>query len=333
MKRILLTLMSFFWLVVMLFFAIPFPMLIYYAVQDESNRTVAYYEDPVTALTILGLSIVLWAVLFTGYFHNWILNVFIAKRNIEQIKIEGVNRRAEILSAVKNLNTNSKTDSYDLKIAFRNLADTTIVQNTSVTDAKPYERRFEKGKSIDILIDKNMKRIPYFIFANSETRINRTVVGLRVLGWLTFLALVTGYYIYAYLSESQGTGWRFLSFGHPVIVCPIILFVYRFLARLIQKYIGRISEKMRIKFKGMRTTATLIKAAQTGTYINEQPMVRFDLEYRDQKGIQHKNSIKRIVGLLDLDMTKQLHLDIFYLPEAPSVIAFADDLDDLDKLI
>ncbi|SDK55852.1 hypothetical protein SAMN04487898_109128 [Pedobacter sp. ok626] len=330
MKRTFVTIWNSFWLVYLTFFALPFPMIIYYGTQDGSEETHFLEKSPVTALIMLGISVALWCLLFTGYFKNWIGSVFREKRNIEQIKADGVLRKAEILSAEKTAKPYAGIDSYALKLSFKNLADTTVLVNTTVHDAKPYERRFEKGKRVDLLLDQSMKRSPYFIFANAEVRLKIPVLLLKILGWAIFLALVIWYYGYAYADESRGAGWRFLSFGHPLIVCPLILFCYRILARLLKRYIGRVNELILIKFKGRRTSAKLINASQTGVYINEQPQIRFELEYHDNKRQLHRTSLKKTIGLLQLDLTKQEQLDIFYLPEDPSRIALAYDLDELN---
>lgn len=102
---------------------------------------------------------------------------------------------------------------------------------------------------------------------------------------------------------------------------------YRYLLRFIlKKLTGLGDNSVLIKFKGIKTQAKLISVSQTGTYINEQPMMRFELEYTDNKHHIHRNSLKKVVGLLELDVTKQAQIEIFYLPENPNEIAFADDL-------
>ena len=85
----------------MLFFTIPFPMLIYYSVNSEFDVTTLKDKNPWLALAIVSISIILWLIVLIGYFHKWILQIFISKRNIEKLKSGGVSREAKILSAVK----------------------------------------------------------------------------------------------------------------------------------------------------------------------------------------------------------------------------------------
>jgi hypothetical protein len=319
-----------FWMIYMLFFAIPFPILLYYAINSEFDTNTLKDKSPWLALSLVLVSIILWFILFVGYFRKWILQIFITKRNIEQTKAKGISREAKIINATKTSKPGAKLNAYELKLSFKNLADTEITHTTSLIDSKPHERRFEAGKKINIVLNRDMKQPPYFIITTTQVGINIKNIVLIVLGWLTFLALVIGYYIYSYQTESFGMGWRFMSFGHPLIVCPTVLLFYRYLARYIfTKLTGTTDDSAIIKFKGIKTWAKLIKVSQTGTYINEQPMIRFEIEYTDNRHKVHRNNLKKIVGFLELDITKQEQIEIFYLPEDPKKIGFASDLNNI----
>lgn len=315
----------------MLFFAIPFPMLIYYSVNSEFDVNTLKNQNPWLALSILALSIVFWLIVLMGYFYKWILQIFISKRNIERLKTKGISREGKILSAVKTSKPDEKFHTYELELLFKNLTDTEITNKTIITDAKPHQHRFEAGKKINLILNREAKEAPYFIIATTEVGINVAKVLGIILGWLFFVAAVVGYYIYSYRTESYGMGWRFISFGHPLIVCPMVLLFFRYLLKFIySKLTGLNSGSSLIKFKGMKTWAKLIKVSETGTYINDQPMIRFDLEYTDNKHHVHRNSLKKVVGLLELDLTKQEQIEIFYLPENPNQIAFASDLKNIE---
>jgi len=313
-----------FWSLYMFFFAVPFPMILYYNIKNEEG---ADYSGPWLALGVLAASIILWMVLLAGYFYKWILINFIMKRNIARLKKHGIPRTAEILAAERIA---EGSDTYNLTISFKNLVNTEITQKTPVNDGRPEEHRFEVGKKIDILIDQDMKAVPYFMFATSEASIRIMIMTWTVLGWLALTAIIIGYFVFSYHLESSGMGWRFINFYHPLFVCPIVLLGYRLLDRVISSFTGRADEAALIKFKGIRTTAKLLSANQTGTYINEQPMVQFELEFTDEHDKKHKASVKKIVDLLDLNMTRQENIDIFYLKENPQQIAFASDLDEIN---
>ncbi|WP_345146783.1 hypothetical protein [Flavobacterium ginsengiterrae] len=319
-----------FWLLYMLFFAIPFPMILYYAINSEFDISTLKDKNPWLALSLVGASIILWLIVIIGFFQKWILQLSSTKRSLENIKRNGLMREAKIISAVKISRAGAKHAIYDLELQFKNLADTEITHKTEIADTKPHERRFETGKKINLILSREPKKLPVFVIANSTAEINPVNLVLRVLGWLLVVTLVTGYYIYSYQTESHGMGWRFMSFGHPLIVCPLVLIFYRYLLRFIlSKFTGLNDNSVLIKFKGIRTLAKLISVSQTGTYINEQPMITFEVEYTDNKHQVHRNSFKRIVRLLDLDITKNEHIEIFYLADNPNQIAFADDLNNI----
>ncbi|MFH6993591.1 hypothetical protein [Flavobacterium sp. FlaQc-48] len=315
----------------MLFFAIPFPMLIYYSVNSEFDVTTLKDKDPWLALILVSVSVGLWLIVLIGYFRKWILQIFISKRNIERLKTKGVSREAKILSAVKTSKPNAKLNTYELELSFKNLADTEITSKTTITDAKPHQRRFEVGKKLTLVLNREAKEAPHFVIATTEVGIDIVKVTLILLVWLLFVAAVLGYYVYSYQTESYGMGWRFMSFGHPLMVCPMVLLFFRYLLKFIYtKLTGLNGGSSLIKFKGVKTWAKLIRASQTGTYINEQPEIRFELEYTDNKHHVHRNSLKKVIGLLELDITKQEQIEIFYLPENPNQIAFAGDLNTID---
>ncbi|WP_261512085.1 hypothetical protein [Chryseobacterium paludis] len=319
-----------FWMLYMLFFAIPFPMLLYYNIKSDDPPSLTD-TNPWLVLGILTLSVILWIIILIGYFRKWVLSNFIAKRNIDYLNRNGVPRKADIIEAVKISKDNAKYNSYELRLLFKNLVDTDIIQKAAVNDSKPQQRRFETGKKVDILIDKEMKKVPYFIFAGTVATINILVVFLIILGWLTLVALIAGYYIYSYQTENAGMGWRFIVFWHPLILCPAILLLYRVglpsIFRLFEG--GKKGEAELIKFKGLKTTAKLLSANQTGTYINAQPMVLFKLEFVDYQNKTRRTELKRIVNLLDLGSLKQETMEIFYLKENPDRIAFAADLEEI----
>jgi hypothetical protein len=324
--------LTLFWKLYMLFFAIPFPMILYYSINSGLDFIGTEDKNPWFALGILAVSVVAWLVLLAGYFRNWVLRIFVTKRNIEKIQADGIRREAKILNAVKIASPGPAYESYELSLSFKNLSDTEIIQKTSVNDSKPHERRYEAGKKVELVIDKDLKHVPYFVFAGAEVSIQTTRLVFILIGWVLLFASVLAYYLFSYQYESRGTGWLFLSLGHPLLICPVVLLFYRFLGGLIFSRIGGTSlgEAILIKFKGVKTTAKLISANQTGTYINEQPMIRFELEFTDSMQQVRRASLKKIVNLLDLSVTKQETVDIFYLKDQPERIAFASDLNEIN---
>lgn len=322
--------LSIFWSIYMFFFAIPFPILMYYNIKEDSIPNLID-GNPWYSLTLLAISILFWAVLLTGYYRKWVVRPFLIKRNIEKLKTTGEPREAKILESTKVSKPGATYDTYELKLQFKNLVGSTVTQRTMVNDARPYERRYEIGKTTGILLDKEVKNAPYFIFATTEVGMRKIIVLLTNLGWLTFAAIVVGYYIYSYRLESMGAGWRFMGIGHPLLTCAFTLLLYRaFGTFILSKFIGKPDKLFMVKFKGTKTNARLLKASQTGTYINEQPMINFELEFADQFNQKYRINIKKIVNLLDLDITKQEYVSIFYLKDDPQQAAFEKDLNEVE---
>lgn len=318
-----------FWIIYAFFFAVPFPMFLYYMIKSE-NPLDLKGSNPWFSLGVLIVSIVLWSILLISLYKNSVLRVFSTKRNIKRLKKTGIPREAKIINTINLSKPNVGYDTYELTLSFKNLVDVEIQHKAAVNDKRPHEYRFVTGKKVDLLIDNDMKRIPYFIFSSMEVSVKTIRVSLINLGWLALVALVIAYYIYAYQSESEGMGWRFMSLVHPLVICPASLLLETMFIRFIYKKINGSPDNLAlIKFKGIETTAKLINASQTGTYINEQPMINFELEYTDYLQQTHRTNLKKIVNLLDLDSTKQQSVSIFYLKENPKIFAFSSDLNHL----
>jgi len=90
---------------------------------------------------------------------------------------------------------------------------------------------------------------------------------------------------------------------------------------------GSPQNAVRLKFYGKKTLARLLSAKQTGTYINEQPQVKFELAYDDEKGRTHQVSFKKVISLLEVGITQQEQIAIFYLEDDPQRIALVSDLE------
>src|SRR5690606_27530382 len=120
---------------------------------------------------------------------------------------------------------------------------------------------------------------------------------------------------------------RFLTFYHPLLICPLAVMVMgaRFKGG-ISRLFGDDKVTTQLKYRRLRTDARMLEASQTGTSINDQPEVRFELEYDDLNGNKHFITYKKIVRLIDTHITKAKTIPIFYLPEQPKIIGFASDL-------
>ena len=312
-----------FWKLYMLFFAIPFPMIIYYPLSGMATST-----KPWWAMMLLILSVVLWSVVLIKLYKQWVAYPIKAKSTIESLLRDGSIKNAEILSVRKVKSRKEDMNELELRTRMLNFSGTPILVDLHISDSQPYQRRYEIGKSLRLRIDKDLKGYPYLVPEGSHVTLETGRLMWRVVAWLFVFALIIGYYIFSYQLENKGTGWRFLAFWHPLIICPLsLLFFFFGIMGFIGKVSGLPKDTLRVKFHGKKAMATIIRAEQTGTYINEQPQVRFELEYLDAKGQTHQVSLKKIVNLLDVGITREKTIPIFYLEDDPQQVAFASDLE------
>ncbi|MBC9910528.1 hypothetical protein [Chitinophaga varians] len=318
---------SYFWIVYMLFFAIPFPMLIYYNTREGLSDT-----NPYLAITWLSLSVVLWAILVLRWFRNWILLPFKMKRNIDYLLREGEKREARVVDSKDGKQVKTDMVSKQMTLSLRNFVGTEITEKMELVDSRPGEMRYEKGRIIHLLIDKTLKLRPYLIVDTTQADVKAGRMLLMLLLWLGLAGAIVGYYYFSYSLESDGYGWRFMKIYHPLVLCPLILFSGGYgLGLLLSLFSGGDPDTLlHIKYFGVQTMAEVVSATQTGTYINEQPQVKFELRYQDGYGKTYTATLKKIVSLIDLGMVRQEAVSIFYLKDKPSEVAFAEDLADLN---
>jgi hypothetical protein len=310
----------------MLFFAIPFPMLIYYNTREGLTDT-----NPYLAIAWLLLSLILWAILVFRWFRNWILLPFKMKRNIAYLLREGERREARIADS-KDGKQVADMMTKQMTLSLRNFVGTEITETLELVDARPGEMRYEKGRTIHLMIDKTLKLRPYLIAESAQAIVKAGRIALLALVWLGLAAAIVWYYYFSYNMENDGYGWRFMKVYHPLVLCPLILFVSRFgLGMLLKLFTGGNPDTLlHIKYYGVQTMAEVVSATQTGTYINEEPQVKFELRYQDTSGKTYTATLKKIVSLMDLGTVRQERVSIFYLKDNPSEVAFAEDLADLN---
>lgn len=319
---------NYFWFIYMLFFAIPFPMLIYYNTEynviDEDGGTA-----PWLALTWLAVSAILWIILIQSWFRKWILLPFIMRSNIMRLLKEGVRKEARVLTSKELPAAGKDVVTREITCSLKNFCGTEITEQLLVNDTKPALNRYDVGKTIPLLIDDKLKAVPHLTLDGVTVGIKAGRIIMMCLAWLLVVAAIVGYYVYSYMLENHGRGWRFMAFYHPLLLCPLILLVSRIgFGWLLKLFIGAPDKVLQFKYYGLRTDAQIVSAEQTGTYINEQPQVRFELRYQDDLGKTHTASLKKIVPLLDLGMTKQESIPVFYLKENPQQAIFASDVED-----
>jgi len=316
---------KYFWLVFIAYFIFVHPVIIYRATSTPQDfRTV----DGRMALVYLGISLLLWGLIFGVALYQIYKYSFGALIQMRRLAQSGTPLKAKILR-VDHLRTRKQMEQKEVLLEMPNLQGTTIRHRMPVNDSRPYEHRFEAGKQITVLVDPSFQKYPYLIPEGATGKVNYSLY----LAWLAALTAIAGAYTYFYQAESQGYGWRFMKPWHPLIISAIALLFFGLILYFI---FGRLlggrnlggKRLARIKFDGIQTMARMTNIGQTGTYVNEQPQVKFDLEFTDNTGHTRNVSLKKIVSLLQMPNVQQPEVAIFYLPADPRVVRFAADIND-----
>lgn len=313
-----------FWTLYTLGFTVVLPTVIYYTGDMDSPPA----ESATTAFIYLGLGIVLWLAIIIWYSRFFIKLVFADKLQLEKTAREGITITAKIMGK-KLVGTLRDTAVLDLKLAFNNLAGTAVEIPYQLNDGKPHENRFEVGKTIEMRASLDGQN-SIFVPKNMQAIRNKGTVFLYSFIFLLLLTAATVYPVFSYQLESQGSGWRFLKFTHPWIMVPLIncaigAFMW-FILSLIGKASGNPAQPLRMVLHGIKTTGTILNYSQSGTYINEQPQVQFEIEYTDQQGFRQTTLCKKIISLLEIHKISTGSKEIMYLPGEPQNIVFYEDL-------
>jgi hypothetical protein len=314
--------MLIFWGLYLLFFCIPFPIIIYMAT-DTSSDTYMPESSLFWSWFWLGLSVLIWGYILWFFIDQSLIQPVKDKKVIQNIAKNGIERKAVITSQVILKNETLKNQQLlQLNLRFNNLNNYPIEDSHFFVDIKPEENRFAKGKEIDILLNRNVEHTPYFILKGQQTKYNNSGMLYRSLGFVLLLAYVAGLYIYFYDRDSKGHEWQFLTFMHPIIFTGfmILLFVavYQFLLKPLM--FGKKWEQ-KLLYAGKMVSAEIRNVRQTGLLVNDQPEVRFDVSYANENGVVYQAFYKKVVQLIDIPaLRREGYIDIMYSDEKPEKI-------------
>ncbi|WP_448607022.1 hypothetical protein [Paenimyroides ceti] len=322
----------YFWVLFILYFIIAHPAIIYYNIKSDS----AFYlenKDPVMALVLLFLSVTLWAFFLGWSFRLIYKSTFILKKNISFILSKGKALPTKIISVTRLSARHKDLETKEITVEFLNFSNQLIRHTLIVNDSKPELNRYREGNTLKLYVDRELKKEPFIVSEGIQVAVNYKKLIFMYAIWMLFLSFIIWYYYYSYETENKGYGWRFVTFEHPLVSSALMLALFSSIGYFIvyKLFISRFAgvkktDALRLKFYGIKTTATVINASQTGTLINDQPEIKFTLQYEDNKGKSHQVSIKKVVQLIHLYETKEKQKTIFYLPDEPQITAFENDI-------
>lgn len=302
-----------FWGAFLLFFALPFPCILYLG--SAWPLALADRSTPWLALLLLALSLAMWLVLLFAFLHYLLLGPLRALHRVRSILVDGEPRSALIEQAEQTGVHMRGFAQWKLQLAFRNLSGTPIREQLLVVDSKPQLQRFVAGRHIDARLSRTPGAHPNVVLDGAQPELDIASLWRRGIGGAIGIAGVAGAYVAAYRLQSEGLGWTFLSFGHPLLVCPLVLCSYMLGLRLLGRLLQADARGDALKYRGIGVEARVLKVRQTGTYLNEQPQVEFQLEYTDREGGVRQASVRRFIPLIELASIPRDQMTVLYDPD------------------
>ncbi|MCF7752228.1 hypothetical protein KQ945_15815 [Bacillus subtilis subsp. subtilis] len=316
--------MLYFWVAYLLFFAIPFPCILYYTlgypVADAARAA------PPWPGALLAVSLLLWGLLAAAYAWTLLLSPFRARRRTRAIQRAAIRRRAHVLQAQDTGRRMRGWPVWSLTLAFDNLSGTPIQDTLLVVDSKPHLQRFGVDSRFDALLSNDPGRYPNVVLEAAMPEVDHMRVLRRVALGVLLLVLLAGYYAWCWADPGQGRGqdWGFLSVWHPLITMPASLCAYLLLGWLVARIIGIDRRADILNYRGIATEARILQVRQTGSEVNHQPQLEFHLAFEDRQGQSHTATVRKAVSLLDLAGVPRERVRILYHPDAPTQVAMPD---------
>lgn len=282
--------------------------------------------NPIFATVLLFLGFILWMV------QTYLISKFATQpkklaRNHQRVQETGKPVQAEILG-YENEGVVEGYPSKNLLASFSNLAGNQVKTYISVLDTKEHEKRFEPGKKIDLKLNQSGFE-PAFTLGTAKYD---SEVRPWAWGWVIFNILyMVGFFLISYYFQSDGYGWRFLNPFTPWIWAPISGII---ILRIIMKLFGSqdVIEGFHelgsfesdenfgeLLLYGKTSQGEIVNFSQTGTFINEQPQVRFNIQFFNELGDLVNKSFKKIVPLTELHQLKKGKVEVLYLPRKTDI--------------
>ncbi|WP_295565579.1 hypothetical protein [uncultured Stenotrophomonas sp.] len=302
-----------FWGAFLLFFALPFPCILYFG--TSWPVALADRSMPWLSLLLLVLSLAAWLSLLFAFLHFLLLGPPRALHRVRSILADGEPRDALIEHAEQTGVHVRGFAQWKLQLSFRNLSGTPISEQLLVVDSKPQLQRYGVGRHVDARLSRMPGALPNVVLEGAQPELDVASLWRRSIGAAIGIVLVAAAYVAAYRLQSEGLGWTFLSFGHPLLVCPLVLCGYMLGLRLLGRMLHADARGDALKYRGIGVEARVLKVRQTGTYLNEQPQVEFQLEYIDREGNLQQARVRRFIPLIELANIPREHVRLLYDPD------------------
>lgn len=294
-----------FWRLYMAGFTFIFPLFFIYAGIWKSSA-----QHSTIALVV---GIVLWLLfLYKEYKRVIVTPVKVSNeiRNIYNNPHHSIGRVLKVFDITSGL---KKYRSYF--ISFPNIIGTEV---TASIDDRQGKYNFYEGQNISLLLNKSNNPNPPFVLDDINKDIP-SAINIKGFIYLIFIvAYAISFFLVCYFYYSEKDGWRFLSLWHPWVWAPLIGILGTFVFSLVDRTIARGSNSIKsnkIALYGKSADGEIINRDHTGTIVMNVPLMKFDVKFKDQNGIERLVTIKELVPFNDLYKFELDRRPVLYLPE------------------
>lgn len=283
--------------------------------------------------TLITLSLVGFVLLF--WFYKLLSRCFVRSFSIWNNQKSGsiTQKEATILS-VTTLKAGKKP-LLELLILFENLSGHPIHRKIRIWDSMPHLNRFRPDGKIPIGLNPAKKpKGPVLLFTGA-CRISFAY--MVICCSITVLYVVGCYFLigeaisrinvlpekYESLFRASGM-WQMWAvfFGTTVF----LHFLFKRIGLVVS---GRSqAQNWDLLYQGVGATATIKRYWDTGTLVNDNPVVGFEYTFRDKTKQLFEGNDKKIVGKLEIGTLPDLEkLEIMYLPNNPNISRLTENLE------
>ncbi len=268
----------------------------------------------------LAVGIIGWIWFVKTLYNQYVTAPTALFKEAQELRRNGKLVDAEITEILSKKETKRGYLATEFAVSFPNLAGTPISSVMDFIDSKPHLNRYEVGKKLPLRLNtKKGGEIPWLI---SDGELVREKSRKR---WLYVFTIVYAIVVFIvnYIVFSNGTGWRWLTLYHPWVIIP---YWGIFTERIVGKTLGKIGagfsgdDSTELLLHGVEAVGKITKANQTGKFINEQPEMKFSINYTDKKGQTHYVEKKKIALLSEMHRYQLGEVKLLYLPNSPQTI-------------
>lgn len=282
----------------------------------------------VITLSLVGLILLFW---FYKLLFRCFSRSFLIWKNQKSGSI--TQKEATILS-VSTLQAGKKP-LLELLILFENMSGHPIHRKIRVWDSMPHLNRFRPDGKIPIGLNLAKRpKGPVLLFLG-ECRISFAYMMLCCSA--TILYVVGCYFLIGEAVSRIGTDpekYESLFRNSEMWQTWLIFFGTAVFLNFLFKKIGLVlsgrsrAQNWDLLYHGLGATATVIKYWDTGTLINDNPVVGVNYTFRDKTKQLFEGSDKKIVGKLEIGTLPDLDkLEIMYLPDNPNISRLVENLE------